>query len=81
MTLTQVRESPHISKPNAKPHTGEDVLGFVVPLEPVPSLFLFLPVKIFMARDPEIQTWVWKDQSHGDYMCTEAEGQCPLLYS
>jgi len=64
MSLTQVRESPHITEPNAEAHTGEHVLGFAVPLGPVPCLLLH-PVQILMSRDPIIQSRVRKYQSHG----------------
>lgn len=73
MTLTQVGESPHITEPNTKPHTRQDVLGFVVPLGPVVSLLLFHPLQICIAWDPQIQSWVRKNQPHGIHMWPDEE--------
>lgn len=66
MTLTQVREPPHIPNANAEAHTGEDVLGFVVPLGPVPGLLLLHPLQILIGRNPFLQSWVREKQLHGD---------------
>lgn len=44
MTLAQVWKSPHIAKPDTESYTGEDVLGFVIPLGSVLGLLLFLPL-------------------------------------
>lgn len=66
MCLTQVGESPHIANPNAEAHTGQDVLGFIVPLGPVTALLLLHPVQIFIVGDPEIQPWVGNKQLHGE---------------
>lgn len=63
MTLTQVREPPHVSNANAEAHTGEDVLGFVVPLGPVLGLH---PLQILIGRNPFLQSWVRENQLHCD---------------
>lgn len=48
MSLTQVREPPHIADPDAESHAGEDVLGFVAPLGPVLHLLLIPPLQILI---------------------------------
>lgn len=58
MTLAQVWEAPHISNANAEAHTGEDVLGFVVPLWPVLGPLLLHPLQILIGRNPFRQSWV-----------------------
>lgn len=64
MTLAQVWKSPHIAEPDAESHTGEDVLGFVVPLGSVLGLFLFLPLQLLVVWDPQVQSWVRKNPPH-----------------
>lgn len=59
MALTQVREPPDVTESHAEAHAGEEVLGFVVPFGPVPSLLGFHPFQIFMRWDSVIQSWVW----------------------
>lgn len=41
MALAQVREAPDIAQPHTEAHTGEHVLGLVVPFGPGAGLFLF----------------------------------------
>lgn len=48
MSLTQVREPPHVADPDAESHAGEDVLGFVAPLGPVLQLFLIPPLQVLI---------------------------------
>lgn len=73
VSLTQVREPPNIADPDAESHTGEDVLGFVVPLGSVFGLLFFLSLQFLMAWDPQIESWVRKHPPHDVHMCTGVE--------
>lgn len=57
--LTQVREPPDVAKSHTEAHTGEQILGFVVPFWPVPCLFCLHSLQVRMGGDPVIQPWVW----------------------
>lgn len=59
MALTQVREPPDVAQSHAEAHTGEQILGFVVPFGPVARLLLLHPLQVAMRGDAFIQTWVW----------------------
>lgn len=65
MTLTQVREAPHVAEPDAEAHAGQDVLGFVVPFGPVPALLLLQRLQVLVGEDPFVQPGVWEHKSHG----------------
>ena len=72
MALTQVREPPHVPQPHTEAHTGQHVLGLVVPFGPVPSLLFLHPLQLLMRRDPVIQTWVGQlGESHGNRLDSE----------
>lgn len=79
MTLAQVWEPPHISDADAEAHTGEDVLGFVVPLGPVLGPLLVHPLQILIGRNPVLQSWVRENQSHGDSSEAEMLQDCPQM--
>lgn len=59
MSLTQVREAPHIANPDAESHAGEDVLGFVAPLGPVLQLLFIPPLQVFIWKNPLFEARVW----------------------
>ena len=65
MALTQVREPPDVAKSHTEAHTGEQVLGFVVPFGPVPCLLRLHPLQLLMGGNPIIQSRVWKFKLHG----------------
>lgn len=58
MTLTQIGEPPDISKSHTKPHTGQHVLGLVVPFWSVSSLFLLQLVQLLMGQYSVLQAWI-----------------------
>lgn len=69
MTLTQVRKAPHVPQTDTEAHTGQNVLGLVVPLGP-PLRILFLhPLQVVVVGDPELQARVRDHQPHGEAAC------------
>lgn len=52
MALTQVREPPDVAKSNTEAHTGEQILGFVVPFGPVLTLNLLHQLQVLVREDP-----------------------------
>ena len=78
MALTQVREPPHVAKSHTEAHTGEQVLGFVVPFGPVPCLLLLHPLQFCMRRDSVIQSRVWKLQLHCVFFSNSLDSENPL---
>ena len=71
MTLTQVREAPHVTETNAESYTGENVLRLVVPFGSVPDLLLLQLLQLLIRRNPIIQARVWEYQFHGYWLCQE----------
>lgn len=79
MALAQVREPPDIAQTHAEAHTGEQVLGFVVPFGPVARLLLLHPLQVGMTVNPLIQTWVWNLEwkpNHGGVCGSSEAGKC-----
>lgn len=61
MAMTQVREPPDVTKSNTGPHTGEQVLSFVVPFGPVPGFLLLHPLQVPMRGDPLVKPGIGKN--------------------
>jgi hypothetical protein len=54
MTLTQVREAPHVTETNAESYTGENILRLVVPFGSVPDLLLLQLLQLLIRKNPFI---------------------------
>lgn len=65
MALAQVGEPPDVTKTHAEAHTGQQILGLVVPLGPVPRLLLLHLLQLLIAGDPVLQSRVWYLDLHG----------------
>lgn len=64
VALAQVGEAPHVAQAHAEAHTGQHVLGLVVPLGPRAALLLLDALQLAQRRDPGLQARVGQRQPH-----------------
>lgn len=78
MALTQIGEPPDISQSDTKPHTGQHVLGLVVPFWSASCFFFLQFVQLLMGHYPVLQARIVYLQPHdpSNWYCSDTAVQC-----